>query len=50
MMTTTTDEVDRLEAERLRPVPPVDHEPPWLPDLRRLIAALADLLLTEEQR
>ena len=48
-MATTTEEVDRLEAERLRPVPPVDHEPAWLPDLRRLIAALADLLLTEDK-
>ena len=45
----SADLISQLEAERLRPVPPVDHEPAWMPDLRRLIAVLADLLLNGEQ-
>lgn len=41
-------EVERLEAERLRPVPPIPSEPVWMPDLRHLIAVLARLLLEDE--
>jgi hypothetical protein len=47
----TAELVARLEAERLRPAPPPGEAdtgqagpPSWLPDLRRLIALLAELM------
>jgi len=41
---TSDDAVARLEAERLRPMPP---EPTWLDDLQQLIHILARLLLED---
>ena len=49
-MITDVELVAELEAERLRPVPPAEgarrpEEPQWMPDLRRLIAMLAEIML-----
>ena len=49
MSPAVTAEVEQLEAERLRPTQPVEHEPPWMNDLRRLIAVLAELMLEADR-